>query len=282
MRVWCFTPNPVRERKFVVGSGQVEISAGGKGRNVARQLCLWGVPAISKVIDLGSDSGTGLVPGVGPGAVPGVGPGTMERWGWAWVSEGEERIDFFTEDLKVRARGWARIGNYWRRVLRKGDWWVVGGSSAEGWPRGWWRGLIQDLQKKGVSVLVDSRGALLREAVQAGADWVKCNLQEAEGTVGSKGIDRCIPWLKGAGTTGVVVTMGEKGLVAEVNGCRLLARVPRVKVKDPTGAGDAVTAAIIYGEIRGWTTERTLRMAARVGAWRVSHGTDVPRVCLKD
>ena len=282
MRVWCFTPNPVRERKFVVGSGQVEISAGGKGRNVARQLCLWGVPAISKVINLGSDPGTGLVPGVGPGAVPGVGPGTIERWGWAWVSEGEERIDFFTEDLKVRARGWARIGNYWRRVLRKGDWWVVGGSSAEGWPRGWWRGLIQDLQKKGVSVLVDSRGALLREAVQAGADWVKCNLNEAEVTTGKQGADHCLPNLRGDGTTGVVVTMGDKGLVAEVNRCRLLARASRVKVKDPTGAGDAVTAAIIYGEIRGWTTERTLRMAARVGAWRVSHGTDVPRVCLKD
>ena len=98
MRVWCFTPNPVRERKFVVGSGQVEVSAGGKGRNVARQLCLWGVPAISKVIDLGSDSGTGLVPGVGPGAVPGVGSGTIERGGWGWVRGGKERIDFYRED----------------------------------------------------------------------------------------------------------------------------------------------------------------------------------------
>ena len=278
MKVWCFTPNPVRERKFVLGSDRVEVSAGGKGRNVARQLCLWGVPAISKVIDLGSDPGSDP----GTGLVPGVGPGTVERGGWAWVREGEERIDFFTEDAKVKARVWAEIGNYWRRVLRKGDWWVVAGSSATGWPRGWWKKLIGDLQKKGVTVLVDSRGALLREAVEAGADWIKCNLEEAEATTGKQGVDRCRPSLKGDGTTGVVVTLGKEGLVAEVNRCRLSANAPRVKVKDPTGAGDAVTAALVYGEIQGWTIDKTLRIAAGVGAWKVSHESDVPRIGLRD
>lgn len=278
MKVWCFTPNPVRERKFVLGSDRVEVSAGGKGRNVARQLCLWGVPAISKVIDLGSDPGSDP----GTGLVPGVGPGTVERGGWAWVREGEERIDFFTEDAKVKARVWAEIGNYWRRVLRKGDWWVVAGSSATGWPKGWWKNLISDLQKKGVTVLVDSRGALLREAVAAGAEWIKCNLNEAEVTTGKQGVDRCRPSLKGDGTTGVVVTLGKEGLVAEVNGCRLSANAPRVKVKDPTGAGDAVTAALVYGEIQGWTIDKTLRIAAGVGAWKVSHESDVPCVGLRD
>ena len=278
MKVWCFTPNPVRERKFVLGSGRVEVLAGGKGRNVARQLRLWGVPAISKVIDLGSDP----VSDPGTGLVPGVGPGTVERGGWAWVREGEERIDFFTEDAKVKARVWAKIGNYWRRVLRKGDWWVVAGSSATGWSKGWWKNLISDLQKKGVSVLVDSRGALLREAVAAGAEWIKCNLNEAEVTTGKQGVDRCRPSLKGDGTTGVVVTLGKEGLVAEVNGCRLSANAPRVKVKDPTGSGDVVTAALIYGEIRGWTTDKTLRIAAGVGAWKVSQGGDVAKVCLRD
>ena len=261
-----------------MGSDRVEVSAGGKGRNVARQLRLWGVPAISKVIDLGSDPGSDP----GTGLVPGVGPGTVERGGWAWVREGEERIDFFTEDAKVKARVWAEIGNYWRRVLRKGDWWVVAGSSATGWPKGWWKNLISDLQKKGVSVLVDSRGALLREAVAGGAEWIKCNLNEAEVTTGKQGVDRCRPSLRGDGTTGVVVTLGKEGLVAEVNGCRLSANAPRVKVKDPTGAGDAVTAALVYGEIQGWTIDKTLRIAAGVGAWKVSHESDVPRIGLRD
>jgi len=269
MRVWCFTPNPVRERKFVVGSGRVEVSAGGKGRNVARQLRAWGIPAISKTI---FDS---LVSGSDVGSDP------RERVGWALVRQGEERIDFFTMDPEINVTGWARIGKYWRQVLRKGEWWVVAGSSARGWPKGWWKKLIGDLQKKGVTVLVDSRGALMREAVAAGADWIKCNLAEAEATTGMKGVERCIPNLIGNGTTGAVVTLGKEGLVAEVNGTKFSIPAPKVKVKDPTGAGDVVTATILYGELQKWTMERTLRTAVKAGAWNTKGEGNVAEAILR-
>ena len=273
-RVWCFTPNPVLEKKFDEKTGRCFCSKGGKGRNVARQLQQWGIPTISVSVSSSSILGTD------PGSDPKAGAG--ERQGWAWVREGIERIDFFTEDLKVGSMEWRKIREYWMRNLKSGDWWVVAGSSATGWPRGWWKKLIGDLQKKGVTVLVDSRGALLREAVEAGADWIKCNLEEAEATTGLKGVERCVRILKGDGTTGVVVTLGKDGLVADVNGSRFLISAPKVKVKDPTGAGDVVTAALIHGEIRGWTTDKTLRIAAGVGAWKVSQGGDVTKVCLRD
>ena len=122
----------------------------------------------------------------------------------------------------------------------------------------------------------------MREAVEAGADWIKCNLEEAEQTTGLKGVDRCIRSLIGNGTTGAVVTLGKDGLVAEVNGTMFPIPAPKVKVKDPTGSGDVVTAALIYGETRGWTTDKTLRIAAGVGAWKVSQGGDVAKVCLRD
>ena len=273
-RVWCFTPNPVLEKKFDEKTGRFFCSKGGKGRNVARQLQQWGIPTIS--VSVSSPSILGTDPGSDPKA------GAGERQGWAWVREGIERIDFFTEDLKVGSMEWRKIREYWMRNLKSGDWWVVAGSSATGWSRGWWKKLIGDLQKKGVTVLVDSRGALMREAVAAGADWVKCNLEEAEETTGNKGFKRCIRNLIGNGTTGVVVTLGKDGLVAEVNGTMFSIPAPKVKVKDPTGSGDVVTAALIYGEIRGWTTDKTLRIAAGVGAWKVSQGGDVAKVCLRD
>jgi fructose-1-phosphate kinase PfkB-like protein len=204
------------------------------------------------------------------------------RQGWAWLKEGVERIDFFTEDLKVGKSGWRKIGDFWIRNCKSGDWWVVAGSSATGWPKGWWKKVIGDLQKKGVTVVVDSRGALLREAVQAGADWIKCNLAEAEATTGLKGVDRCIRSLIGNGSTGVVVTLGKEGLVAEVNGIMFSIPAAKVKVKDPTGAGDVVTAALAYGETRGWTMEKTLRIALGVGARKVSRWGDVAKGCLRD
>ena len=204
------------------------------------------------------------------------------RQGWAWLKEGVERIDFFTADLRIGPREWRKIREYWMRNLKSGDWWVVAGSSAAGWPKGWWKNLISDLQKKGVSVLVDSRGALLREAVEAGADWIKCNLEEAEQTTGLKGVDRCVRSLIGNGTTGVVVTLGKDGLVAVVNGTMFSIPAPKVKIKDPTGAGDVVTAALVYSETRGWTMEKTLQIAAGVGVRKVSLRGDVAKGCLRD
>ncbi|NBS84830.1 MAG: hypothetical protein EBS59_09110, partial [Verrucomicrobia bacterium] len=180
--------------------------------------------------------------------------------------EGVERIDFFTADLKIDPREWEKIREYWMRNLKSGDWWVVAGSSATDWPKGWWKKVIGDLQKKGVTVLVDSRGALLREAVDAEADWIKCNLAEAEATTGLKGVERCISNLIGNGTTGAVVTLGKEGLVAEVNGTMFSIPAPKVKVKDPTGAGDVVTATLIYGEMLNLPMEQTLKRAVEDGA----------------
>jgi sugar/nucleoside kinase (ribokinase family) len=80
----------------------------------------------------------------------------------------------------------------------------------------------------------------------------------------------------------VLVTLGKEGLEAEVNGTKFSIPAPKVKVKDPTGAGDVVTAAFIYGEILGWTTDKTLRIAAGIGAWKVSQRGDLAKVCLRD
>jgi fructose-1-phosphate kinase PfkB-like protein len=282
-RVWCFTPNPVFETKVESPSGCVVSSAGGKGHNVARQLYRWGVPAISVVCNGGVEGREWMDQAKKEGVkVLRIPVRAGMRLGWALLKEGVERIDFFTADLKIGPSEWKKVREFWIQNLRSGDWWVVAGSSATGWPKGWWKEVIGDLQKKGVTVLVDSRGAILREAVEAGADWIKCNLAEAEATTGLKGFDRCIRNLTGNGTTGVVVTLGKEGLAAEVNETTFSIPAPKLKVKDPTGAGDVVTAGLVYGETRLWTMEKTLRIAAGVGAWKVSRRGDVAKGCLRD
>ena len=266
-RVWCFTPNPVFETKIESPSGRVVSSAGGKGHNVARQLHRWGVPAISVIGDGGAGGEAWMAHAKKEGVkVLRIPVETGMREGWALLKEGVERVDFFTEDLKVGRSGWRKIKDFWIRNVKSGDWWVVAGSSATGWPKCWWKSLISDLQKRGVCVLVDSRGALLREAVEAGADWIKCNLEEAEATTGLQGVERCVRILKGDGTTGVVVTLGKDGLVADVNGTPFFIRAPKVKVRDATGAGDVVTAALIFGEILCWPMERTLKRTVLDGS----------------
>jgi fructose-1-phosphate kinase PfkB-like protein len=79
----------------------------------------------------------------------------------------------------------------------------------------------------------------------------------------------------------VVVTLGKDGLAAEVNGERIFAFPPQVKVLDATGSGDVVTATILYGEIQKWTMERTLRIAVNAGAWNTKEEGDVARAILR-
>ena len=266
-RVWCFTPNPVFETKLESRSGRIVKSAGGKAHNVAQQLTRWGLPTVSVICKGGLEVNGWMDDARNEGVKVLQIPvrGGM-RQGWTLLKEGVERIDFFTEDLKIAPMDWKKIREFWMRNLKSGDWWVVAGSSATGWPKGWWKKVIGDLRKRGVTVLVDSRGAILREAVQAGADWIKCNLAEAEATTGMKGVERCIPNLIGNGTTGVMVTLGKEGLVAEVNGTKFSIPAPKVKVKDPTGAGDVVTATLIYGEMLNLPMEQTLKRAVEDGA----------------
>ena len=55
-------------------------------------------------------------------------------------------------------------------------------------------------------------------------------------------------------------------MVAEVNGTMFSIPAPKVKVKDPTGSGDVVTAALIYGEILNLPMEQTFQRAVEDGA----------------
>jgi len=68
----------------------------------------------------------------------------------------------------------------------------------------------------------------------------------------------------GAGT--VIVTMGERGLVAASREETVELPAPRVDVVEPSGAGDAFAAGLVYGLLQGWPLSRCLEFAGVIGA----------------
>ena len=68
----------------------------------------------------------------------------------------------------------------------------------------------------------------------------------------------------GAGT--VVVTMGERGLVAVSRDERIELPAPSVDFVEPSGAGDAFAAGLVYGLLQGWSLRRCLEFASVIGA----------------
>ena len=68
----------------------------------------------------------------------------------------------------------------------------------------------------------------------------------------------------GAGT--VIVTMGERGLVAASRDETIELPAPRVDFVEPSGAGDAFDAGLVYGLLQGWSLRRCLEFASVIGA----------------
>lgn len=274
-RVWCWTPNPVLEIKFT--HGQRAVSAGGKGHNVARQLRAWQVPAVSVVSEPGSDwlqaARRDRVP------IREIPILSSARTGWAVVEAAGQRLDFFTEDPHWKAADWNRCGLFLRRMIRSGDWLVVAGSTPAGARSGWWRTLFLGLRKKGVRILVDGKGQLLREAMQAGVEWAKANLQEAEKTLNEIGASRCLTAMQALcrHQTSLLITQGSRGLALRAGQQSLSVPAPKIHLQDATGSGDVVSAAFVYGIRKGWEIEKVAGFAVWAGSEKAARRNAVVR-----
>ncbi len=264
VRVWCWTPNPVLEIKFA--NGRRTVAAGGKAHNVARQLRRWAVPAISVVSKPGPDwMQTARQERVPVRELP---VQSVARTGWALVEKEGVRCDFFTDDPRWNPTDWIRCGLFLRRAVRKGDWLVVAGSVPAGARTGWWQTLFLALKKQGVRILVDGKGQLLREGLEAGVEWAKANQEEAEETVKRKGARRCLEAMGvlSRNRSCLLITQGSRGLMMKVGRKIFAVPAPRIRLWDATGSGDAVTAALIYGIGKSWEMEKVAGFAVWAGS----------------
>jgi tagatose 6-phosphate kinase len=128
----------------------------------------------------------------------------------------------------------------------------------------------------GVPVVLDAHGEALRLGAAAGPAVVKPNLAEledlaagplslaGEGT-GRPTVASAAAELRAAGAGSVVVSLGPAGLYADTPAGRWRAVSAPVEAANPTGAGDAVTAGLALGLVRGQPWPDRLRDAAALG-----------------
>ena len=145
---------------------------------------------------------------------------------------------------------------------------VVAGSVPTGTPRGWWRTLFLRLIKRGIRILVDGKGQLLREALEAGVGWAKGNLAEVQEAMNQKGQRRCLAAMQkiSKGRSSLIVTLGSQGLVLRHEGRPFKVPAPKIRCWDATGSGDVVSAALIYGMRKGWEMGKVAGFAVWAGS----------------
>jgi fructose-1-phosphate kinase PfkB-like protein len=128
---------------------------------------------------------------------------------------------------------------------------------------------LADLGSGAARLIVDTTGPGLVAACRAGAALVKPNRAELAATTGADDLLAGARALLAEGAGTVVISDGERGLVAVSADRVLRARPDRIVAGNPTGAGDAVVAALaaaVPDEDLATTLERAVRWSARAVA----------------
>lgn len=117
---------------------------------------------------------------------------------------------------------------------------------------------------------------ILRESLRR-ATMIKLNEAELPVVLGLLDVPHLESLRAAYGLTHAVLTRGARG--TSINGTEgEAARFPLQPGADSVGAGDACSAGVLTGVLRGWTIERTLTLANRLGAYVASVPGATPRL----
>jgi len=146
-------------------------------------------------------------------------------------------------------------------------WIVLAGSLPPGVEPTMYRDLLHALKADGCRVLLDTSGEALPPALDAGPHVIKPNLHELEALVGTQlptnqEIVEAARSLLSKGIELAVVSMGAEGALFVNHEQAILARPPNVKVRSTVGAGDAMVAGILAGQLGGMSLPETARLAS--------------------
>ncbi len=276
------TPNPALDITYEVprvrwheASNRVKSvarRAGGKGINVARVLhqlheetavvgFLGGLPGAAARADLAAS-------GLRDETIP---------------IEGETRLTVFVVESSGEVTGLSEPGpaierDDWRaleqrcaELLGNASVMTVSGSAPPGAPSDGLRRLVEMARDAGVPAILDSRDEWLREGVKGAPAVVKVNGEELEGYLPGAPPLEAAAHMRDRGAGAVVVSRGATGMVAVNEHEVLEARPPEALHGNPTGAGDAATAALAAGLKRGEAWPELLADAVALAGAAVLH-----------
>ena len=259
------------ERGQTTRVAEVARRAGGKGVNVARVLHALGREVVV----------TGLVGGFNGEAARAELNAAGLRDELVEI-EGESRLTLVVVDRDGAATGFSErgpivAGQEWEAARRRcgeligsSSVVVLAGSLPVGVPPDAYAQLIKAATGAGVPVLLDADGEALALGAAAGPAVVKVNRSELASATGEHEVRAGVRALRAAGARTVVVTEGSAGLTCFSDRGALRAAAPEVLNGNPTGAGDAVSAALAVGMIDDLPWPDRLSDAAALSAAAVS------------
>jgi 1-phosphofructokinase family hexose kinase len=274
---------PAMEFDSVLRASESRVDFGGKGFNVSRLLKGMGAPSTA-VGFLGGRAGELLQDGL-----QSLGIGTD----FVWVpGETRTNVSIVTHShdhyIKVNEKGPLVDLAKQEELLAKidslaspGDWWVLAGSLPPGVPDDFYARIVSVLNKHDAQAILDTSGESLRFGCVEKPFLVKPNAEEARALTGlpmrtPSEIAAASAEICRMGAQNVIVSMGKAGALLHASEGTWLTHTPKIKEKNPIGAGDSMVGGLVWALTQGITLKEALGWGVASGAATASlPGTEV-------
>lgn len=244
---------------------KVTASVGGKQINVARMLKSLGAYARTigfcggangrKLLDLLEAEGLYLE------SVPAAG---NTRTCQTLIDRAAHEVTELVEEMPpVSAKEQRAFIDHFMKLRADASLMTLSGTLPPGFPADFYRTLVEGA---GVPVMVDTHGPALKEVLKAAPLMVKLNEHELAATFGTEAIEKSAQKLLAEGVEWVLVTRGAEGAVLLRENGLWKFGVPEVKVLNPIGSGDAVTAGIAFAISQARPMPEAVRFGLACGA----------------
>ena len=290
--IYTLTLNPAVDRELIVPemefdsvlrASESRVDFGGKGFNVSRLLKGMDEPSVA-VGFLGGNAGELLQKGL-----QSLGIGTD----FVWV-DGETRtnVSVVTQShdhyIKVNEKGPLVDAAKQKELLdkidslaKRDDWWVLAGSMPPGVADDFYARIVNVLNKHGAQAILDTTGESLRLGCAEKPYLVKPNSEEAHTLTGlpmdtPAEITAAAAEIRKMGAKNVVISMGKAGALLQTPEDTWLTHSPKIKEKNPIGAGDSMVGGLVWALNQGFALKESLGWGAASGAATASlSGTEV-------
>jgi 1-phosphofructokinase family hexose kinase len=290
--IYTVTLNPAVDRELtvpavefdsVLRASDARVDFGGKGFNVSRLLKGLGTSSTA-VGFLGGRAGELLQDGL-----QSLGIGTD----FVWVpGETRTNVSIVTPShdhyLKVNEKGPQVNAAKQQELLEKiaslakpGDWWVLAGSLPPGINDDFYAQIVNVLNQHDARAILDTSGESLRLGCMEKPYLVKPNAEEAWALTGLSmetpdEIAAAAVEIHRLGAQNVVISMGKSGALLHTSEGTWLTHSPKIKEKNPIGAGDSMVGGLVWALMQGIALREALGWGVASGAATASlNGTEV-------
>jgi 1-phosphofructokinase family hexose kinase len=131
--------------------------------------------------------------------------------------------------------------------------------------------MVRAAKERGLRVALDSFGAAVRPALEAGPWLAKPNVEELEATLGEslltpadrwEALERLAEW----GVSIAILSIGARGAMALAEGRRFRIHAPEVAEVNDLGGGDSMVAGVCWAAQMGYNVPELLAWGAACGA----------------